>query len=127
MKKVAGSIKLNLAQFRELEAFMQFSQDLDANTKKQIDSGRRLSALLNQKKNAPMPFERQIAVMYAGTRGFFDSFPPEKMTEVEEKFLSFMDREGKEVLGAIKKEKVISDALEAKMKEVIQKFVDSAG
>ncbi len=126
MKKVAGSIKLNLAQFRELEAFMQFSQDLDANTKKQIDNGRRLSALLNQNKNAPIPFERQVAVMYAGTRGYFDAFAPEKMTEVEEKFLSYMDREGKEVLSAIKKEKAISDATEAKLKEVLQKFVDSA-
>ncbi len=127
MKKVSGRIKLDLAQFRELEAFMQFSQDLDVETKKRIDGGRRLSAILNQNKNAPIPFERQVVVMYAATNGFFDVFPPEKMGEVEERFLAYMDREGKNLLDAIRTEKAISDDTEVKLKAALQSFVTTAG
>lgn len=123
MKKVSGRIKLDLAQFRELEAFMQFSQDLDADTKKTIDGGRRLSAILNQKKNAPIPFERQVIVMYAVTNGFFDAFPAEKMSEVEERFLAYMDREAKGVLEAIQSSKEIAKDTEEKLKSAIEAFV----
>lgn len=125
MKKVSGRIKLDLAQFRELEAFMQFSQDLDTETKNRIDGGRRLSAILNQNKNAPIPFERQVVVMYAATNGFFDGFQAERMSEVEEKFLAYLDREGKDILTAIKSEKAISDETEAKLKSSIQSFVST--
>ncbi|MES2014459.1 MAG: F0F1 ATP synthase subunit alpha [Patescibacteria group bacterium] len=123
MKKVSGRIKLDLAQFRELEAFMQFSQDLDAETKKTIESGRRLTAILNQKKNAPIPFERQVIVMYAVTNGFFDVFTPEKMSEVEEKFLAYMDREAKAVLETIRTSKEIAKDTEEKLKSAIESFV----
>ncbi len=125
MKKVAGRIKLDLAQFRELEAFMQFSQDLDQETKNRIESGRRLSAVLNQDKNVPIPFERQVVVIYAATNGFFDRFAPEKMGEIEQKFLGFMDREDKIVLEAIRTEKAISEATEQKLKDAITRFVSS--
>jgi F-type H+-transporting ATPase subunit alpha len=127
MKKVSGRIKLDLAQFRELEAFMQFSQDLDADTKKRIDDGRRLSAMLNQKKNAPIPFERQVVAMYAVTNGFFDAYSAEKISDVEDKFLAFMDREGRKVLEAVKTEKAISEKTEADLKSAIQSFVASLG
>lgn len=123
MKKVAGRIKLDLAQFRELEAFMQFSQDLDPETKKRIDNGRRLSAVLNQDKYSPMPFERQVVVMYAATNGFFDSFDAERMMDIESKFLSFMDRESKSVLQTIKSEKAISDETEKALRVAIERFV----
>ena len=106
---------------------MQFSQDLDVETKKRIDGGRRLSAILNQNKNAPIPFERQVVVMYAATNGFFDVFPPEKMGEVEERFLAYMDREGKNLLDAIRTEKAISDDTEVKLKAALQSFVTTAG
>lgn len=85
MKKVSGKIKLDLAQFRELEAFMQFSSDLDANTKKQIDAGRRMTAILNQKRGAPLPFEMEAAIIFAATNGYFDSFSPDQIGEVEAK------------------------------------------
>lgn len=127
MKKVSGRIKLDLAQFRELEAFMQFSQDLDADTKKRIDNGRRLSAILNQGKNAPMPFEQQTVVMYAATNGYFDAFPAEKMSEIEAKFLAFMEREAKDVLSSIRDEKAVSDVTEGKLKSALQKFGESVG
>jgi F-type H+-transporting ATPase subunit alpha len=126
MKKVSGRIKLDLAQFRDLEAFMQFASDLDEATKKQIDSGRRLTAILNQKKNAPIPFERQAVVIYAATNGFFDTFAPERMSEVEEKFLAFMDREAKNVLDAVKKEKAFSEETEKRLKEALSKFLSVA-
>lgn len=125
MKKVSGRIKLDLAQFRELEAFMQFASDLDAATKKTIDSGRRLAAILNQDKNAPISFERQAVVIYAATNGYFDAFPAEKMTEVEARFLAYMDREAPDVLKTIKTEKAISDETEGKLKSASQKFVEA--
>ena len=96
---------------------------MDAGTKKQIDSGRRLSAILNQKKNAPIPFERQVVAMYGALNGFFDAFAPEKMPEVEEKFLSYMDREGKKILESIKSERAISKEIEASLKKAIEAFV----
>jgi F-type H+/Na+-transporting ATPase subunit alpha len=126
MKKVSGRIKLDLAQFRELEAFMQFAQDLDPATKKQIDSGRRLSGILNQKNNAPIPFERQAVVIYAATKGHFDSFPAEKMGEVEEKFLSFLDREGKKVLESVRNDRDITAATEKELQKVLESFVKTA-
>jgi F-type H+-transporting ATPase subunit alpha len=126
MKKVAGRIKLDLAQFRELEAFMQFSQDLDADTKKRIDTGRRLVAALNQNKYSPIPFEVQVSVMYAATRGHFDVFAPEKMGDVEQRFTAFMLREAKSVLETIKKDRDITDDTEAKLKSAIESFVSSA-
>lgn len=126
MKKVSGRIKLDLAQFRELEAFMQFSQDLDAETKKTIDGGRRLSAILNQNKNAPIPFERQVVVMYAVTNGFFDVFGAEEMTAIEAKFLAYLDREAKDVLDAIRTEKEITKETEEKLKGAIEAFVKTA-
>lgn len=126
MKKVAGRIKLDLAQFRELEAFMQFSQDLDPETKKRIDTGRRLVAVLNQNKYSPIPFEVQVAVMYGATKGHFDGFPPEKMGDIEARFSAYMQREAKEVLESIKKDRDIKEDVEVKLKEAIESFVKSA-
>lgn len=89
MKKVAGSLKLGLAQFRELEAFAQFSSDLDPETKKQIERGRRMTELLKQPQFSPMPVEEQIVSIYAMSEGFFDDFAVETMKETEEKLLAF--------------------------------------
>ncbi len=125
MKKVSGRIKLDLAQFRDLEAFMQFASDLDAETKKQIDSGRRLTAILNQGKNAPIPFERQVVVIFAAINGYFDAFAAERMLEIEAKFLGFMDREAKGVLDAIRTGKAITDDIEKSLRAAIEKFVSS--
>src|SRR4029077_18906519 len=75
MKKVSGKIKLELAQFRELEAFMQFSQDLDPDTKRRIDAGERLTTILRKKKGEPMPFEQQAVVIYAAVNGYLSDVP----------------------------------------------------
>ena len=98
MKKVAGKLKLAMAQFRELEAFAQFSSDLDADTKKQIDRGQRIAELLKQPQFSPMPVEEQIAVIYAVNNGMFDSVEVSKVKDTEKEFLSFMNKSKKVLL-----------------------------
>lgn len=124
MKKVSGKIKLELAQFRELEAFMQFSSDLDAETKKRIDSGRRMTEVLKQNRGEPLPFEVEAAVIYAATNGYFDRFAPEEAAGAEKKLQDYLQREGKEILEAIHKTREISAETETKLKVVLDAFVD---
>jgi F-type H+-transporting ATPase subunit alpha len=123
MKKVSGKIKLELAQFRELEAFMQFSSDLDADTKKTIDSGRRMTEVLKQNRGVPLPFEMEAAVIFAATNGFFNSFAPEQASAAEAKLQEFLMREGKDVLEAIRTSKQIDETTDAKLRAVLDSFV----
>ncbi len=90
MKKVAGSLKLALAQFRELEAFSQFSSDLDPETKKQIERGRRVTELLKQPQFSPMPVAEQVAVIYAANNGFFDTVPMDQVMAKQTEFVNFL-------------------------------------
>ena len=122
MKKVSGKIKLELAQFRELEAFMQFSSDLDADTKKAIDSGKRMTEVLKQKNGEPLPFEVEVAVIYAATNGYFDRFAPEEASAAEAKLRDFLLREGKEALTLIRESKQIAEETEGKLKAVLDSF-----
>ena len=124
MKKVSGKIKLELAQFRELEAFMQFASDLDANTKKQIDSGRRMTEVLKQPNGKPLAFEMEAAVIFAATNGFFDTFPPEESAKAEERLQDFLLREGKDVLALIRDSRDIGDETAEKLKEKLSTFVE---
>ncbi|KND51917.1 MAG: ATP synthase F1, alpha subunit [Parcubacteria bacterium C7867-001] len=126
MKKVAGKIKLELAQFRELEAFMQFSSDLDAETKKRIDSGKRMTEILKQKNGEPIPFELEAAIIFAATNGYFDSFAPEKTAAEEEKMQDFLRREANDVLEEIKSSKEIGEDTEKKLRSALEKFVARA-
>ena len=107
MKKVAGKIRLELAQFRELEAFMQFSQDLDADTKARIEKGRRLSEVLKQYKFKPVGFERQVLAIYAATSGLFDNVAVEKISEAEKTLLVYIDAETGDVLEAIARRRTL--------------------
>ena len=127
MKKVAGKIRLQLAQFRELEAFMQFSSDLDPDTKQQIESGRRLSEILKQGKNKPLSFERQVPAIYAAVHGFFETVPVERMGEAEEKFLEFLDREYPGIIATIRTEKDITEETDTLLKEALVKFKEMHG
>lgn len=122
MKKVAGKIRLELAQFRELEAFMQFASDLDPETKKRIDSGTRLTEALRQKKNAPIPFEEQVVMIYAATNGLLETAKVSDVLAIEEKLLAYVDREHKDILTAIQGEKAISEGTETKLKEALEGF-----
>jgi F-type H+/Na+-transporting ATPase subunit alpha len=125
MKKVSGRIKLELAQFRELEAFMQFSQDLDADTKKRIDSGERMMATLKQKNGNPLGFEAQAAVIYASINGYLSKVAVARVPEFEEKFLTFLASNAPKLLPAIREAKEITEALENDLKAALAKFEDS--
>ncbi|MEP7166560.1 MAG: F0F1 ATP synthase subunit alpha [Candidatus Woesebacteria bacterium] len=122
MKQVAGSMKLDLAQFRELEAFAQFASDLDASTKARIDRGQRLTELLKQGWDKPMDVTEQIAVIYAGTRGLLDQVKKDSVTTWEQKFLEFMSIDGVELYSSIKKEQKLTPEIESTLKSLIAKF-----
>src|SRR5437588_4645724 len=98
MKKVSGSIKLELAQYREMAAFAQFGSDLDASTQKLLNRGARLTELLKQPQYAPMPIEEQVASIYAGTQGFLDSVDVKDVVRYEAAMLSFLRSEKPEIL-----------------------------
>ena len=123
MKKVSGKIKLELAQFRELEAFMQFSSDLDAETKKRIDAGRRMTEILNQGRGVPLSFEMEAAVIFAATNGYFDTVAPEKVSAIEAQLQEYLSREAGGVLMAIKESKEIREESEKVLREKLDGFV----
>jgi len=125
MKKVSGKIRLELAQFRELEAFMQFSQDLDQDTKKRIDAGARLTAVLKQKNAQPIAFERQAVIIYTAVNGYLSGTPVERVPEFEEKFLAFLDSNAGDVLPGIREVKDITPELEEKLKAALKQFAET--
>jgi F-type H+-transporting ATPase subunit alpha len=127
MKKVSGKIKLELAQFRELEAFMQFASDLDENTKKQIDSGRRMTEMLKQPNGKPLPFEMEAAVIFAAVNGYFDGFPPEKTSQAEERLQEYLSREANDVLAAIRTTREINETIEKDLRAKLDQFVERTG
>jgi F-type H+/Na+-transporting ATPase subunit alpha len=122
MKQVAGSLRLDLAQFRELEAFAQFGSDLDKVTQAQLARGTRLVELLKQPQYEPMAAEKQIAIIFAGTRGYTDEYDPRALLEYERQYLSHLETNHPEVLQEIREKKVISDELETKMKKILDNF-----
>jgi|UniRef100_A0A7C4EWL9 F-type H+-transporting ATPase subunit alpha len=122
MKQVAGSLRLDLAQFRELEAFAQFGSDLDKVTQAQLARGTRLVEILKQPQYEPMPVEKQVAIIFAATNGFVDEYDVRALAEYERQYLSYLESSHPEVLQEIKEKKVISAELEAKMKGILQEF-----
>ncbi|MEK7617757.1 MAG: F0F1 ATP synthase subunit alpha [Patescibacteria group bacterium] len=125
MKKVAGKLKLNLAQFRELEAFAQFGSDLDESTKNQLELGRRLSEILKQPQYQPVPVENQVCIIYAVGNGMFNSIPVEKIQTAEKDFYQYLRTNAKDVLEEIKNTKELSESTEGKLKKTIEEFVKS--
>lgn len=123
MKQVAGTIKLDLAQFRELEAFAQFGSDLDAATQKLLDKGRKLTELLKQNQYSPMGFEEQVASIYVGVKGYLDKVPAKEVVKFEKEFLRKLHSAYPEILASIKKEQKITDENEAKLKKAIEEFL----
>jgi F-type H+/Na+-transporting ATPase subunit alpha len=119
MKKVAGMLRLDLAQFRELEAFAQLGTELDKATMAQITRGRRMIEILKQPQYRPMPVEEQVTIIYAGNEGYLDHVPVEKVRKFEEAFLGRLRTERPELLESIRKEKEISDQTAAKLKELL--------
>lgn len=125
MKKVAGRLRLDLAQYRELEAFAQFAAELDEATRRQLERGKRLTEILKQDQYVPMPVENQVAILYAGVNGYLDDVAVEKIKEWEEKFHEFLKTEPSRVLEDIAKEKDLTASVEEKLKAVINDFKSS--
>jgi len=122
MKKVAGRLRLDLAQYRELEAFAQFASDLDETTRKQLERGKRLTEILKQDQYVPMPVENQVAILYAGVNGYLDDVPVEKLKEWEDKFYAYLKSEPTGVLAEIAKEKELTTKIEENLKTAITDF-----
>ncbi|XP_012061634.1 PREDICTED: ATP synthase subunit alpha, mitochondrial-like [Atta cephalotes] len=123
MKQVAGSMKLELAQYREVAAFAQFGSDLDAATQQLLNRGVRLTELLKQGQYVPMAIEEQVAVIYCGVRGYLDKMDPTKITSFEKEFLAHIRSTQQDLLATIAKENVISEASDAKLKKVVTDFL----
>ena len=122
MRKVAGSLRLDMAQYRELEAFAQFGSDLDKATQRQLNRGRRLVEILKQPQYQPMPAEKQVMILFAGTFGYLDEVPIESVSEYEKQMLEFMSAKHPEILKEIKEKAIIDEALEDKMKKALEQF-----
>jgi F-type H+-transporting ATPase subunit alpha len=123
MKKVAGSIKLELAQYREMAAFAQFGSDLDASTQRLLNRGARLTELLKQKQFHPLPFEEQVVSIFAGVNGYLDTIPAKEVTRFEESFLSDMRSKHADILTAIRDSKDLSADTTTALKSVLEAFV----
>src|SRR6516165_6093705 len=122
MKEVAGSLRLDLSQYRELEAFAAFASDLDENSKKQLDRGARLVELLKQPQHHPMPVEEQVVAIFLGTRGHLDSVPVEDARRFETEFLDHIRGAHSEILKDIRESKALSDETSGKLEEAINQF-----
>jgi len=125
MKKVAGKLRLELAQFRELQTFMQFASDVDETTKKRITKGKIVTEILKQSDLAPISFEKQVLVLYAALNDYFSKFAPEEMLKIEAKFIEYFEKLHKDIIDEVREKKQISDELEAKIKKVIESFVEN--
>jgi F-type H+-transporting ATPase subunit alpha len=122
MKQVAGTIKLELAQYREMAAFAQFASDLDAATQRLLARGQRLTELLKQPQFKPVPVEEQVVAIYAGTRGFLDGLPVARIGEYEHRMLEALKAGDAGVLETIRTEKALSPATEEKLKAFLADF-----
>jgi F-type H+-transporting ATPase subunit alpha len=124
MKQVAGKIRLDLAQYREMEAFAQFSSDLDASTQKLLARGERLTEILKQAQYSPQPLEEQVLAIFAGTRGFMDDIDVKDIQEFEKGLIQEVRTHKPELLDTIATEKMITDDLETSLETVLEKFVE---
>jgi F-type H+-transporting ATPase subunit alpha len=122
MKKVAGPLRLELAQYREMAAFAQFGSDLDAATKRQLDRGVRLVEVMKQGQYVPLAVEKQVAIIYAATNGYLDALPVTVLQRYERELTSFLEAKHPQVLPAIREKKEISDDVKAKLDAALQDF-----
>jgi F-type H+-transporting ATPase subunit alpha len=120
MRQVAGSLKLDLAQYRELAAFAQFGSDLDKATQHQLNRGQRLVEILKQKQFSPLPFSKQILIIYAGTNGHLDDLAVEQVRDFEQSLYKYVDTANPKLLQTIMEKKVLDDAIKADMTNVIK-------
>lgn len=125
MKQVAGKIKLELAQYREMEAFSQFASDLDASTQKLLARGARLTQLLKQPQYSPLTVEEQVVVIFAGTRGFLDKVPVDQVSAFEGRMLADLRASYADILADIREKKAIDDSIEGRLNAFLKSFADN--
>ncbi len=125
MKSVAGKLKLELAQYRSLQAFAQFSSDLDPQTRAQLERGKRMSELLKQPAYSPFPMEEQVVVFWAATNGYLDNIPVEKVREFEVRLLQEMKARHKKVISEIAEKKVLDEKLTKELEKILKDFTKS--
>jgi F-type H+-transporting ATPase subunit alpha len=127
MKQVAGSIKGELAQYREMAAFAQFGSDLDASTQRLLNRGARLTELLKQPQFSPLKTEEQVAVIYAGVNGYLDKLPVNRVREFETGLLSMLRGDRKGLLDSIRSEAQLTDPIRAELKSTLDQFAKNFG
>jgi F-type H+-transporting ATPase subunit alpha len=123
MKKIAGTLRLDLAQFREMAAFAQFASDLDASTRAQLERGQRLTELLKQGQYVPLPIEKQVLIIYAGTNGFVDKLPVASLKSFEQELYRHVDEKHPDLWTDIREKREITDEVKKKLDKVLKKFV----
>jgi len=124
MKKIAGPLRLELAQFRELQAFVQFASDLDEGTKKKIQRGELLTEVLKQADRNPLPFEREVLVLYAAIRGYIDTLPINRVAAFQTEFLDFIEKlHQDDVLKPLQEKGELTDTLDSALKSALQEFL----
>jgi len=121
-KQVSGTLRLDLAAFRELQAFAQFASDLDEASRNQLERGQRMVELLKQPPYSPIPIEKQVVALYAGTRGYLDDLPVSSITRFEQEFYTFMDAKYPHILETIRETKKLDEATEEELKKAIEDF-----
>jgi F-type H+-transporting ATPase subunit alpha len=121
-KQVAGTLKLDLAQYRELESFAQFASDLDASTRAQLERGQRMVELLKQGVNKPLVIEKQVSIIYAGVNGHLDDIDPSDVVKFENEYHAFIEQKYSNVLEAIKSKKKIDDEVKEQLESAIKEF-----
>jgi F-type H+/Na+-transporting ATPase subunit alpha len=119
---VAGSLRLDLAQYRELAAFAQFGSDLDKATQAQLNRGRRMVEILKQPQYQPLPVEKQVTIIFAATNGLLDAVSVEDVRRYEEEFYRFLETRHAAVLAGIRDKKILDDDLKASLQKALQEF-----
>jgi F-type H+-transporting ATPase subunit alpha len=125
MKQVAGKLKLDLAQYRELAAFSQFESDLDATTKQFLDRGARMTQLLRQKNNHPLDLAHQVVNLWIGIQGFLDKVPVADVVTYVGNFLEYVELKDKKIFAEIAKNKIIDKKEEEALRKLVEEFAQS--
>ena len=125
MRQVAGSLKLDLAQYRELAAFAQFGSDLDKATQAQLNRGQRLVEVLKQNQFSPLPFSKQILIIFAGTNGYLDDLAIDQLRDFEGELYKYVETSNPGLLRSIMEKKILDDNLKAEMARVVKEFKET--
>jgi F-type H+-transporting ATPase subunit alpha len=122
MRKISGTLRLDLAQYREMAAFAQFASDLDAATRAQLERGKRLTELLKQGQYVPLAIEKQVVIIYAGTKGYTDDLPVDSLHEYERELYSYIEKKAPSVFEALREDPSLTDELTKKLDKTLRKF-----